>query len=150
TQLKVHSSTGRSLRELHAEIGDPHRAAVESVRLEGDSALVSLRAGVQPGDIKLVLSSRGFEPRWITLRTSLDISDNVGDGTPDFLRLHDAVDRDAFRRWFTLLAEAEYYRQGPSDDVNDCAALLRHSYRETLRQHDPAWARSVTLPAATA
>ena len=38
----------------------------------------------------------------------------------------------------------------PPAEVDDCAALLRHSYREALRQHDSAWAKSAMLPAAPA
>lgn len=31
------------------------------------------------------------------------------DGTPDFLRLDNPGDRQAFRRWFTFLAEVQYF-----------------------------------------
>ena len=146
-QLKIHASSGRELKDVEVEADDPHHAAVESVALRGDTAVITVRAGVLPGEAKLRLTAAGFEPREITLQSTLDVSDSVGDGTPDFLRLHDASDRAAFRRWFTLLAEAEYYRRQSSAEVNDCAALLRHSYREALRQHDAAWAKSVELPA---
>ena len=58
-----------------------------------------------------------------------------------------AADRAAFRRWFTLLAEAQYFR-GPAlpAEIDDCAALLRFAYREALRPHDAAWARAMALP----
>ena len=72
----------------------------------------------------------------------------MGDGTPDFLRLHDAADRSAFRRWFTLLAESEYYRRQSHAEIDDCAALLRYAYHEALRQHDSLWAKAATLPIA--
>lgn len=79
--------------------------------------------------------------------TTLDASDSFGDGTPDFLRLHDAADRDSFRRWFTLIAESEYYRRDKLPlEVDDCAALVRFSYREALRRHDSAWASAMALP----
>lgn len=149
-QLKFHSSSRRTLEGVQVEVDDPHRAAVESVRLTGDSALVTVRAGVLPGDLKLNLTAIGFEQQQITLHTALDVSDSVGDGIPDFLRLHEASDRAAFRHWFTLLAEAEYFRRGSLSDVNDCAALLRHAYREALRQHDSIWAKSAALPIAPA
>lgn len=76
-----------------------------------------------------------------------DTADSFGDGTPDFLRLHNTADRDSFRRWFTLIAESEYYRRDklPSE-VDDCAALVRFSYREALRRHDSAWASAMALP----
>jgi uncharacterized protein len=67
--------------------------------------------------------------------------DRFADGTPDFLRLDTESDRDAFRRWFTLVAEFQALR--PADqlpaEISDCAALLRYSYRNALRVHDQAW-----------
>ena len=67
----------------------------------------------------------------------LDAGDTIGDGTPDFLRLHDPADRIAFRRWFTFLAEAQYFRgRALPAEIDDCAALLRFAYREALRPHD--------------
>ncbi len=75
-----------------------------------------------------------------------DLSDSFGDGTPDFLRLRDASDRRAFRGWFTLLSESQYFRGTTLPrEIDDCAALLRFSYREALRRHDSAWANSVAL-----
>jgi uncharacterized protein YfaT (DUF1175 family) len=75
-----------------------------------------------------------------------DFSDSFGDGTPGFLRLHDAADRAAFRGWFTLLAESQYFRGTKLPrEIDDCAALLRFSYREALRRHDSAWANSAAL-----
>ncbi len=77
------------------------------------------------------------------MQTTLDTSDSTGDGTPDFLRLHDPADRAAFRRWFTLLAESQYYRgKTLPAEIDDCAALLRFAYREALREHDAAWAHA--------
>jgi uncharacterized protein len=150
TELTLHSSTGREIKKLRADTDDPRRARVESVAVRGDSAFVTLRAGVMPGETKLHLQAPGFESKQVRLRTTLDASDSVGDGTPDSVRLHDAADRAAFRRWFTLLAESEYYRHQSRGEVDDCAALLRYAYREALRQHDSAWARMVALPAAPA
>jgi hypothetical protein len=59
------------------------------------------------------------------------------DGTPDFLRLDDPADHEAFRRWFTFLAEVQYFipaAQRPAEIV-DCSALVRYAYREVLRAH---------------
>ncbi|HEY4962225.1 MAG TPA: DUF1175 family protein [Terriglobales bacterium] len=149
TELTVHSSTGRDLRELRVEVDEPHRAVVDSVAVDRGSAVISVRAGVLPGETKIQLTAPGFVPNQIELRTTAETSDSVGDGTPDFLRLHDPADRAAFRRWFTLLAEAQYYRGNTSSaEINDCAALLRYAYREALRQHDSAWAKTVALAAA--
>jgi uncharacterized protein YfaT (DUF1175 family) len=147
TQLTIHSSNGRALRGLEVQVQNPRDVGVELVTIDHDSATVSLRAGVNPGETNLRVTAPGFTAREITLHTTLDTSDAVGDGTPDFLRLHDPADRAAFRRWFTLLAESQYYREKKlPPEIDDCAALLRHSYREALRAHDAAWAHAAALP----
>lgn len=56
----------------------------------------------------------------------------------------DESDRAAFRAWFTLLADAQFERR--TEDVIDCASLVRHAYREALRPHSPAWFQSAKLP----
>ncbi len=148
TQLTIHSSNGRELRGLEIQVENPHRAIVQSVIVEGESATASLRAGVLPGETKLRVAAPGFTPQEITLQTTLDAGDAIGDGTPDFLRLHDPADRAAFRRWFTLLAEAQYYRgKNLPPEIDDCAALLRFAYREALREHNATWAHAMSLPA---
>lgn len=60
------------------------------------------------------------------------------------VRLADEADRAAFRSWFVLLADAQFERQ--TDDVTDCAALVRHAAREALRAHTPEWVRRSGLP----
>jgi uncharacterized protein YfaT (DUF1175 family) len=69
---------------------------------------------------------------------SLD-SDN--DGLPDAAELQSFMDRESFRQWFTLIAEAQFYH--PSDQWNaeqrDCAGLVRFAWREALRHHDRPW-----------
>jgi uncharacterized protein YfaT (DUF1175 family) len=149
-EFKLHSSTGRDLHGLRVEVDDPRRAAVESVVVSGGTAVVRLRSGVIPGAANLQITAPGFEPREMALHTTLDASDSVGDGTPDFLRLHDAADQAAFRRWFTLLAESEFYRRPLPAEIADCAALLRYAYRESLSRHDAAWAKAVALVVAPA
>jgi uncharacterized protein len=148
TELRITPSNGRPPRGLQVAVQDPHRAAVESVTVDGDTATASLRAGVLPGETKVRITVPGFAVQEIALRTTLDSSDTIGDGTPDFLRLHDAADRVTFRRWFTFLAEAQYFRRRALPaEIDDCAALLRFAYREALRTHDSAWARDMALPA---
>ena len=78
-------------------------------------------------------------------RAAIAWTDSFSDGTPDFLRLTDGADRLAFRSWFTYLAESAYFASRPPDEVNDCAALIRYAYRETLRSHDAAWASGLRL-----
>lgn len=148
TELRISPSNGRQLRGLQVTVEDPHRAALESVTVEGDTATASVRAGVLPGEIRVRIAAPGFVAQEIALHATLDASDTVGDGTPDFLRLHDPADRVTFRRWFTFLAEAQYFRgRGLPAEIDDCAALLRFAYREALRPHDAAWAREMALPA---
>ena len=75
------------------------------------------------------------------------MTDSNGDGTPDFLKLDEAGDREAFRRWFTFLAEAQAAlpgRKRPSE-INDCAGLIRFAYREALREHTGEWADGLGL-----
>jgi len=68
-------------------------------------------------------------------------SDRFRDGTPDFLRLTDPADQAAFRQWFTLIADYQAVRpraEVPAE-IEDCASLLRYSYREALKRHDDTW-----------
>jgi uncharacterized protein YfaT (DUF1175 family) len=80
---------------------------------------------------------------------TVDLADRFGDGTPEFLRLETEGDRRAFRKWFTLLAESQYYRPPGKlpREINDCAALLRFAYRQAVREHDGAWATELDLDA---
>jgi uncharacterized protein YfaT (DUF1175 family) len=75
------------------------------------------------------------------------MTDSMRDGTPDFLRLDSAADRDAFRRWFTFLAETHFFRAPDllPREIGDCSGLLRFAYRETLRRHDGEWAAALGL-----
>src|SRR5271165_66746 len=148
-ELKIYPSNNRELTGLEVQVRNPREAVVESVTMEHHSATVLLRAGVLPGETKVGVSAPGFAPQEITLQTVLDTTDTLVDGTPDFLRLHDPADRAAFRRWFTLLAEAQYYRgKSLPAEIDDCAALLRFAYREALREHNAAWAHATALPIA--
>ena len=78
---------------------------------------------------------------------AFELTDSRGDGTPDFLRLQDSADQEAFRRWFTFLAEIQYFTpasQRPAE-ITDCAALLRYAYRDALRLHDAKWSAASHL-----
>jgi uncharacterized protein YfaT (DUF1175 family) len=67
--------------------------------------------------------------------------DSDNDGIPDAAELHTFQDRDNFRRWFTAIAETQFYQL--SDQWNaeqrDCAGLVRFAMREALRRHDRIW-----------
>jgi uncharacterized protein len=69
---------------------------------------------------------------------SLD-SDN--DGIPDTAELQSFMDRENFRRWFTLIAEGQFYNLSEqwNAEQRDCAGLVRFAWREALRHHDRAW-----------
>jgi uncharacterized protein YfaT (DUF1175 family) len=60
------------------------------------------------------------------------------------VRLRDETDRAALRAWFVYLADAQIVQR--SADVTDCAALVRHAFREALRPHTPEWRRLNAVP----
>ncbi len=149
---------GYSTAELFVQTGemapavsvldDGHSVSLsEPERIDGQWR-IRIRAGIVPGHVGLRVEAAGHRPATAELVTTLDAADTAGDGTPDFLRLEDNRDQTAFRRWFTWLAEAQYFRD-PSDrpaEITDCAALVRYAYREALHGHDSAWANSLHLP----
>ncbi len=79
--------------------------------------------------------------------TSASLADSYEDGMPDFARLDSAADRQAFRRWFTFLAEQQFLRDTADlpAEVRDCAGLVRFAYREALRKHDGRWVEELKL-----
>jgi uncharacterized protein len=106
----------------------------------GNAVQVYLRAPVEPRQLELRAAWRG---RPVTVRAHflLDVEDSFGDGTPDFLRLHQPEDRQAFRGWFTAIAnhEADLQPDALPSEIDDCAALLRFAYRGALHLHDAEW-----------
>ncbi len=67
--------------------------------------------------------------------------DSDADGLPDRAELRSYNDRENFRRWFTALAEQQFYRVSGEWNAaqRDCAGLVRFAWRESLRRHDRAW-----------
>lgn len=67
--------------------------------------------------------------------------DSDHDGIPDVAELGSFTDQENFRRWFTAIAELQFYRQGDewSAEQRDCAGLVRFGWREALRRHDRQW-----------
>ncbi|MGC2300477.1 MAG: DUF1175 family protein [Acidobacteriaceae bacterium] len=112
-----------------------------------NSLAVVLRSPVMPGT-----ASPRFS--WHNHRYTLAIryfpvaTDSFHDGLPDALRLHSAEDRQAFRSWF--VAVAEQAASLPNDklpaEIDDCAALLRCAYHESLVQHDERWLAAQSEP----
>ncbi len=122
-------------------------ASIESITpdlrfaVQSPSTLAAfVRSPVLPGESNLHFFWRGHRYS-LAIRFVPDDSDTFHDGLPDSLHLHSAEDRQAFRNWFTAIAEQE--ADLPTDklpaEIDDCAALLRYAYRETLAQHDERW-----------
>ena len=130
---------------------EPAQAAtVRDVTATAHGWQAQIRAGVIPGIVTVRVQFPGRPPSIARLVTDLDAADSAGDGTPDFLRLDDPDDQRAFRRWFTFLAETQYFEPAerrPAEIV-DCAALIRYAYREALRAHDGNWATDAHLTVA--
>jgi uncharacterized protein YfaT (DUF1175 family) len=122
--------------------GNPHIATIASPEFHNGQWTAEIHAGVLPGAVQIRVDNVRA-----TLATVLAPRDSREDGTPDFLRLG-ATPARAFRRWFTFLAEAQYFQRPDSrpSEILDCAALIRYAYRESLRAHDSAWAAATRLP----
>jgi uncharacterized protein YfaT (DUF1175 family) len=73
-------------------------------------------------------------------RNSLSL-DSDNDGLPDAAELQSFMDRENFRRWFTAIAEAQFYHLSEqwNAEQRDCAGLVRFAWREALRRHDRPW-----------
>ena len=67
--------------------------------------------------------------------------DSDNDGIPDAVELRTFRDRDNFRRWFTAIAEMQFYQLSDQWKIEqrDCAGLVRFAIREALRRHDRLW-----------
>ena len=74
-------------------------------------------------------------------RNTSELVDSDNDGIPDLIELHSFQDRDSFRRWFTAIAETQFYQLSDqwNDEQRDCAGLARFAMREALRHHDRIW-----------
>jgi len=68
-------------------------------------------------------------------------ADADNDGIPDFAELRTFEDRENFRRWFTAIAETQFYQLSEQwkREQRDCAGLVRFAMREALRHHDRTW-----------
>jgi uncharacterized protein YfaT (DUF1175 family) len=82
--------------------------------------------------------NHGLAPRKLSESKTADCDD---DGLPDSAELTSAADRENFRRWFTAIAEMQFYRLSDQwlPDQRDCAGLARFAWREALRRHDRLW-----------
>jgi uncharacterized protein len=128
--------------------GNQHIATATLPERHGPLWTSEIHAGVLPGVVHIRVEIPGAPPALLVLSTTLAARDSLDDGTPDFLRLDSPRARAAFRRWFTFLAEAQYFQPPESRpaEIDDCAALIRYAYRESLRAHDSAWTSGARLP----
>jgi uncharacterized protein YfaT (DUF1175 family) len=115
--------------------------------VEPEQTEARLIPGVLPGEVRFQVVAPGLAPREVVAHLQPAMTDRFRDGTPDFLRLDSPTDRDAFRRWFSEIAEYQALRPGTElpAEIDDCAALIRYSYRNALRPHDAGWLKETGL-----
>ena len=67
--------------------------------------------------------------------------DSDNDGIPDVAEFRSYAERDTFRRWFTYIAEMQFYHLSEqwNPEQRDCAGLVRFAWREALQRHDRPW-----------
>ena len=84
-------------------------------------------------------TGNNYSPAGSASEAKLIDSDN--DGIPDVEELRTYQDRDSFRRWFTAIAETQFYQLSDqwNTEQRDCAGLARFAIREALRRHDRTW-----------
>jgi len=117
------------------------------------SILLVLLATLAWGFSRLLPRARGFEGVPALAKQKAEINpmtpapsaatliDSDNDGIPDAAELHTFQDRDNFRRWFTTIAETQFYQLSDQwkAEQRDCAGLVRFAMREALRRHDRIW-----------
>ena len=118
-----------------------------SRRAKGSAILIALIVTLLLGAAGAVLRPRAESRVKRPVRPPV-LQDSFGDGLPDALRLDEAADRERFRRWFSILAEMQYYYPNAeaAREVDDCAALIRYAFHEALRRHDGEWRRRFASP----
>jgi len=143
------AATVTLLRGGRLDVGQLSVAAPHTfLPLDEAQASLQVQSPVNPGTTRLVLRYRGSAAS-LVVHFAPVVADRFEDGTPDFLRLHSAADRSAFRAWFTALADsaAALPHSRLPHEIDDCAALLRWSYRNALHAHDEAWGSTLPLDA---
>jgi uncharacterized protein YfaT (DUF1175 family) len=86
-------------------------------------------------------SSTSYNPAAANSTTHSVSLDSDNDGIPDSAELQSFMDRENFRKWFTLIAEGQFYHLSEqwNADQRDCGGLVRFAWREALRHHDRIW-----------
>jgi len=131
---KMHAPSKRWLALAGVVIASTTALAWSLSHTHHNQKIAGASAASKPGaDVSL------GQPANSSTRSELIDSDN--DGIPDVIELRTFQDRDNFRRWFTAIAETQFYQL--SDQWNaeqrDCAGLARFAIREALRHHDRPW-----------
>lgn len=69
------------------------------------------------------------------------LTDHDQDGFPDAAELVNENDRVSFRRWFTTIAESQFYFYHPHWPKirRDCTGLICFAYKEALKKHNRSW-----------
>jgi len=107
----------------------------------------TLQSTLVPAHVVLEVSVPELSQQSIALETLPVVSDADEDGLPDIAELTSAKDRENFLKWFTVIAEAQYYCLSPlwNENERDCAGLIRFAYREALKTHDSAWLSQISF-----
>jgi uncharacterized protein YfaT (DUF1175 family) len=141
THLTIRAAVPLAASGLEASIAEGrHSARIGRIYFDDGAWHVTVQSKALPGRVRVAMRLAPFPPAVFDL--------TVGDGPADILRLDDPADATAFRFWFTYLTEAQFFRDTSTlpAEVSDCAALIRYAYRESLRAHDAAWAKTSGLP----
>jgi uncharacterized protein YfaT (DUF1175 family) len=140
-----------SERETH-NVGLPDVCDKYFCNVLRESLIQSIR---NPGILSIVLSifisgcGRSSEARIENKNNKSPISlfgsDADRDGIPDAAELLTYDDRASFRRWFTSIAEMQFYKMSDAwtKEQRDCAGLVRFAWREALRRHDRLWFKAM-------
>jgi uncharacterized protein YfaT (DUF1175 family) len=144
------SPRGAKTSDLHFRRGplpavlSPLTAAIMVLTVFGTAVVLAIRHGAADAG-----NLRRRVPNFVgasSVSSAKDWNDSLGDGFPDSARIGTARDRDNFVRWFTFLAETLYYAPRTREEVQDCAALVRFAYRNSLVPHSSVWRRESGLP----
>lgn len=147
--LTVRSAIPLPSSGLEAVIAEgSHSARIVRTYFAGGMGHVTVQSKALPGKVRITAALPPFVAGEARITVLANNRDSANDGTPDVLRLSDPADEAAFRSWFTYLAEAQFFRETSTlpKEIADCAGLIRYAYREALRWHDNAWAKTAHLP----
>lgn len=100
-------------------------------------------SGAEKADRKRQNAGANISQREVEVASAAEptLADSDNDAIPDTLELRTFQDRDSFRRWFTSIAEIQFYQLSDqwNEEQRDCAGLVRFAMREALRRHDRPW-----------